>query len=249
MQAINLVDPHSAPRIFVSYARADGEGAARDIVELLNEHALSAWLDYLDLDAGIDWWRQVEAALQRVEHLVLVLTPAALNSRNVEREWRYARRHGVQVSPVRIASGLDLADLPRWMQKAHRPNLAVPEQRQRLLHVLQGPGNRLRVPFMAAPPEPGFIPRPDEYAALKQAVLSEGREPVAITAALRGAGGFGKTELARYLCRDEEIEEAFDGGILWMTLGEAPASPVAMLADLTAGLRGERPEVAGLDAA
>ena len=121
------------------------------------------------------------------------ISPAALNSRNVEREWRYARRHGVQVSPVRIASGLDLADLPRWMQKAHRPNLAVPEQRQRLLHVLQGPGNRLRVPFMAAPPEPGFIPRPDEYAALKQAVLSEGREPVAITAALRGAGGFGKT--------------------------------------------------------
>jgi len=249
MRTINLADRQSVPRIFVSYARADGEAAARDIVELLTQHALSAWLDHLDLEGGVSWWRQVEAALQRVEHLVLVLTPAALNSPNVEREWRYARRQGVQVSPVRISGSPDLANLPRWMQKAHRPNLAVPEQQQRLLQILQGPGTRLRVPFMAAAPEPGFIPRPNEYAALKQAVLSEGHEPIAITAALRGAGGFGKTELARYLCCDEEIEEAFDGGILWMTLGEAPASAVAMLADLTAGLRGQRPEVTGLDAA
>jgi hypothetical protein len=125
----------------------------------------------------------------------------------------------------------------------------VPEQRQRLLQVLQGPGNATRVPFIASAPESGFIPRPDEYAALKRAILAEGREPIAITAALRGVGGFGKTELARYLCRDDEIEEAFDGGILWTTLGAAPASPVAMLADLTAALRGRPPEVTGLDAA
>ncbi len=54
MQTINLVDPQSTPRIFVSYARADGAAAAPDIVELLTEHALSAWLDHLDLDGGIN---------------------------------------------------------------------------------------------------------------------------------------------------------------------------------------------------
>ena len=64
---------------------------------------------------------------------------------------------------------------------------------------------------------------------MKEKILSEGREPVAITAALRGAGGFGKTELARLLCQDEEIEEAF-GGILWVTIGQTPANPIAMLA-------------------
>ena len=249
MRAANLADPEGTPRIFVSYARADGEDLARDIVELLTEHALAAWLDHLDLDGGADWWRQVEAALQRVEHLVLVLTPAALKSPNVEREWRYARRQGVHVSPVRIRGGLDASPLPRWMQKAHRPNLSVLEQRQRLLHVLQGPGRTTRVPFMASPPEPGFVPRPEEFAALKRAVLGRGNEPVAITAALRGAGGFGKTELARFLCHDNDIEEAFDGGILWTTIGEAPANPVAALADLTAALRGQRPEATGLDAA
>jgi len=228
MRPVNLSDPQGTPRIFVSYARADGEEAARELLKLLTENDLSAWLDHLDLDSGIDWWRQVESALQRVEHLVLVLTPAALNSPNVEREWRYARRQGVQVSPVQLHGGLDVSARARWMAKAHRPNLAVPEERRCVLHVLQGPGRTTRVPFMASATEPGFVPRPDEYTALKRAVLDGGNEPVAITAALRGAGGFGKTELARFLCHDDDIEEAFDGGILWATLGETPANPVAM---------------------
>jgi WD40 repeat protein len=249
MRAVNLADPQATPRIFVSYARVDGEEAARDLVKQLSEHNLSTWLDHSGLEGGIDWWRQVEAVLQQVEHLVLMLTPAALKSPNVEREWRYARRQDVQVSPVQIGGTLDLAHLPRWMQKAHRSHLAVREQRQRLLHVLQGPGRTTRVPFMASPPEAGFVPRPEEFAALKRAVLGRGNEPVAITAALRGAGGFGKTELARFLCHDDDIEESFDGGILWATLGETPASPVAALADLTAALRGRRPEATLLDAA
>src|ERR1700730_16589569 len=109
MRVVNLSDPQTPPRIFVSYARADGEEAARDLVKLLTEYNLAAWLDHVDLDSGINWWRQVEAALQRVEHLVLVLTPKALASSNVEREWRYARRQGVQVSPVRIGGSLEVS--------------------------------------------------------------------------------------------------------------------------------------------
>lgn len=37
-----------------------------------------------------------------------------------------------------------------------------------------------------------------------------------------GAGGFGKTTLAAAFCQDEEINQAFDDGILWTTLGETP---------------------------
>ena len=47
-------------------------------------------------------------------------------------------------------------------------------------------------------------------------------KPVSITTSLRGAGGFGKTTLAKALCLDEQIREAFDDGILWVTLGEHP---------------------------
>ena len=47
---------------------------------------------------------------------------------------------------------------------------------------------------------------------------------MAITAALRGAGGYGKTTMARAICHNERIQEAFDDGILWVTLGENPGS-------------------------
>ena len=68
----------------------------------------------------------------------------------------------------------------------------------------------------------------------------ERKDPVAITTALTGAGGFGKTTLAAAVCHDEEIIQAFDDGILWTTLGEMPDLADA-LAKLHAGLTGERP--------
>jgi WD40 repeat protein len=44
--------------------------------------------------------------------------------------------------------------------------------------------------------------------------------PGAVTTALRGSGGFGKTTLAQALCMDERVQRAFPDGILWTTLGE-----------------------------
>ena len=62
-----------------------------------------------------------------------------------------------------------------------------------------------------------------EYEALKNLLLTPDRsQPVAITTALTGAGGFGKTTLAAALCHDEDIMENFDDGILWVTLGQTP---------------------------
>jgi WD40 repeat protein len=39
---------------------------------------------------------------------------------------------------------------------------------------------------------------------------------------LRGAGGYGKTTLAKAVCHDLRIKEFFRDGILWITLGENP---------------------------
>lgn len=86
-----------------------------------------------------------------------------------------------------------------------------------------------------------FVPRPDECEKLITCLFDERREePVAITAALRGAGGYGKTTLAKAVCHDERIQEAFHDGILWVTLGQQP-DVVAGLTKLYAALTGERP--------
>ena len=81
-------------------------------------------------------------------------------------------------------------------------------------------------------------------------LLDEKREePIAITAALRGAGGYGKTTMAMALSHDERIQDAFDDGILWVTLGETPGNLVGKLEDLIYTLSEKRPGFTSIDAA
>ena len=56
--------------------------------------------------------------------------------------------------------------------------------------------------------------------------------PVAITTAIHGGGGFGKSTLAKALCHDEQIYDAFTDGIVWIELG-----PHAGEEEVLAGLR------------
>jgi len=109
-----------APRIFLSYARSDGEAFARALRRRLESEGFSLWQDRTRMEGGKDWWEQIDAALRVVEYMVLVLTPAAVRSDIVVREWRLARQRGVCVIPV-FGVGeneLDLAPLPRWMREA-----------------------------------------------------------------------------------------------------------------------------------
>jgi len=95
-------------------------------------------------------------------------------------------------------------------------------------------------PFMVEGIE-GFVPRPHEYERLIAHLLDERCEgPVAITAALRGSGGYGKTMLARAICRDGRVRRAFKDGVLWVTLGQTP-DVLGGLFKLYAALTGERP--------
>lgn len=46
----------SQPRIFLSYARKDGEDIARDLRQKLIEHGFSLWQDRTQMEGGKDWW-------------------------------------------------------------------------------------------------------------------------------------------------------------------------------------------------
>ena len=77
-------------------------------------------------------------------------------------------------------------------------------------------------PFMAEDLPEDFVQRPREFELLIAYLLEGNSQPVAITAALKGAGGYGKTVLARAICHDKRIRKAFRDGIFWVTLGETP---------------------------
>jgi nucleoside phosphorylase len=75
---------------------------------------------------------------------------------------------------------------------------------------------------------PHYIERGQVLAQVRKVVLNKD-SPVALTsavmttpAALHGMGGMGKTAIARALCDDPTIQEAFSDGILWATLGQTP---------------------------
>ncbi|MBZ5624484.1 MAG: TIR domain-containing protein [Acidobacteriia bacterium] len=231
------------PRVFLSYARADGELRAADLRERLAREAsdIVIWQDRLFLEGGRGWWKQVTDAIDSVEFLILLMTPAALASGNVQKEWRYARQQGVCVYPVKGAPDSELAfpQMPRWMRNAHFYDLDA-EWPTFLAHLRKG-CDTPRVPFMAPDLPPHFVERPTEYEGLKNLILTPDRsQPVMITTALSGAGGFGKTTLAAALCHDEDIVENFDDGILWVTLGQTP-DLVRCLLTAYAALTGERP--------
>ena len=235
--------------VFLSYARADGEAKAAELRERLAREASDIVIkqDRLFLEGGVGWWKQITDAIDSVEFLVLLMTPAALASGNVQKEWRYARQQGVCAYPVKGAPDAELQfeKMPRWMSKAHFYDLDK-EWPTFLAHLRKGCDNA-RVPFMAPDLPAHFTERPVEFEALKNLLLTpDRRQPVAITTALAGAGGFGKTTLAAALCHDEDIVANFDDGILWVTLGQTP-NVLGSLLSLYAALTGERPGFASVE--
>jgi WD40 repeat protein len=236
------------PRVFLSYARSDGEQFAAELRQRLEAEQIPLWQDRVGMEGGRDWWLQIKDALDVVEFLMLVMTPAAMQSKMVREEWRYARLQGVCVYPVKGKPDLEFKDMPHWMRSAHFYDTKY--EWQKLVNDLNTRCQQVRVPFMCKDLPLDFVPRPNEFAALLRKLLDEKREePLAITAALRGAGGYGKTTMALALCHNEHIQDAFDDGILWVTLGEKPSNLVGKLEDLIYILSEKRPGFTSIDTA
>jgi WD40 repeat protein len=237
-------------RTFISYSRKDGADFARDLRATLEKENLSFWQDLVVLEGGQDWWSQIENALRSkdLEHFILVITPAALESGVVKQEIRLARQEGKSVCPIKGPGVIDLNKLPRWL--GHVYDLDLKEQKTALTAKLQRDAEPRRAPMMAPELPADFVARPKEFDALKKGLLDPQGDSIAgITAALRGAGGYGKTTLAKALARDPDIQDAYFDGILWAELGEKPERLIATLSDLVTLLSGGRPQLETLPAA
>jgi hypothetical protein len=115
------------------------------------------------------------------------------------------------------------------------------------LRALATPGDGVIQMAPALPSD--FVPRPLEFNALKKHLLNAEGGAVGITAALRGAGGYGKSTLAKALAHDPEIQKAYSDGILWVELGDRPKNLLSIVSDLIEILTGVRPGVENLNSA
>jgi hypothetical protein len=169
---------------------------------------------------------------------VLVVSDWVLERPIILLEIRLARQEGVQVMPVRASERLDLTNVPRWL--GHILDLDKPEHWNVLANTLAAPSRQNRVPLMAPEPPPDYVSRSSELDVLKLQLIDKSSDAIAITAALKGAGGYGKTPLAKALAHDADVQTSYFDGVLWVELGVTPDSLRDALTDLTTTLTGTR---------
>jgi asparagine synthetase B (glutamine-hydrolysing) len=85
--------------VFISYAREDTEFALRLAADLKN-NAANVWLDQMDIRPGRQWDREIERALTKCNELLVILSPAAIDSNNVMDEVAFALEERKVVIPV-----------------------------------------------------------------------------------------------------------------------------------------------------
>src|SRR6476469_6978925 len=91
---------------------------------------------------------------------------------------------------------------------------SVPEPQRKPSFKPNVPLPRIRLPE-------NFVERPDALKSVKEKLLAEDKQTLVVSA-IAGLGGLGKSVLAAALVLDEEVQERFVDGILWVTLGQSP---------------------------
>lgn len=85
--------------VFISYARED-EDFVLSLVTNLRRRRVPVWLDQWSIPPGADWDKAIDDALYECARLLVVLSPASVESREVRAEWRTAFRANKPIVPV-----------------------------------------------------------------------------------------------------------------------------------------------------
>jgi hypothetical protein len=70
-------------KIFLSYAHRDLK-SARELARVLKKHGLGVWPDE-EIAPGENWWEQTGKALSEADAMVVLLSPEAVESSEVQR--------------------------------------------------------------------------------------------------------------------------------------------------------------------
>lgn len=92
-------------QVFISHATKDAEFAHR-LADDLQRRGVQVWIAPDSIQPGESWVSAIERGLQESSHMVVVLTPAALDSQWVKKETEIAitleRKRNIQIIPLDI---------------------------------------------------------------------------------------------------------------------------------------------------
>jgi len=210
------------PRIFISYAWKDGKQFADELVcRLTNAGVGGIWRDCLCLECGDAIWREIEEALNVVEILVLIATPAVRQSDAARHEWTLARRKGVRIFPVTNDETVDFNNTSRWLSKLQLQFIREESDWGNLFAGLRESRRPQPVSHRFELLDTKVVKREDELLQLKQQLLKD-EVPLHGRIAILGGPGSGKTTLATILCNDDDIQYIYCDGVIPVTLGQNP---------------------------
>ena len=223
--------PSRLPKVVLSYM-TDAVEAAAAIQSFLRSAGIQLWPD-LSHESESDDLQSSTSIISQTTHLVVVLSERAqADSGIIRRELRFARQQG-KITHVLLTPGQRLTSA--WLQSAE--SHTKPED---LVQSLRTTPRTLRAPVLAPTVAPGYVERravqQELKADLMEAAKSTGRPVMAVW----GQGGSGKTALMTSLCHDEDIIDAYPGGIFFVNASEA-AAPIRIVTAIS-------PETSVLDA-
>jgi hypothetical protein len=89
------------PQLFISYSRQD-EAFVRRLAQALNEANITVWLDVLHINTGENWSDAIQRGLDACDAMILVISEASMQSRQVANEWQYYLEEKKAVYPIRL---------------------------------------------------------------------------------------------------------------------------------------------------
>lgn len=107
-------------KVFLSYARADGQMAAARLRAELSRSGFEIWQDTQNMEGGQVWKGQLRQAVREVDAVLVLMTPGAVASKHVELEWEMAQMVGKRVIPLLMLP----CDVPAELGRLHYHNLS-----------------------------------------------------------------------------------------------------------------------------
>jgi predicted ATPase len=230
-----MADPLTS--IFISYNHADSAFVDRLDADLRTQ-GFDTWVDRERLVAGLGWRRELQEAVERAQVLLIVLSPEAIASQNVQIEYDYALDLGKVVIPVYYRQCNVPMELPaiQWVDFRHsyeqgiaalvqvlrmqqdKATLTPPSEQTRP----SDPGQQRAPKEQADTGHPAFNNLPAQLTALIgrqeeiQAVCGLLHEPEVRLVTLTGTGGVGKTRLG--LAVAQSLLGEFADGVCFVSL-------------------------------
>lgn len=146
-------------RIFISYSRKDSD-FVRKLAGDLEKARYDVWWDVSDLRGGDDWPRVIPAAIESSDFIIVVLSPNAILSEWVEKEYTQALGLRKKIIPIMLAR----SSVPFALNTINYVNFSSGDYAENFKTLLTALGYTGEVPVVQPAGKPTF----PFYAALRR---------------------------------------------------------------------------------